>query len=68
MERDFLVWQRNPSIGSLGDWQANYGTPIPLSEGRAAIPEPGTFVLLVLVAILVAAWLKRSACRIQSTR
>ncbi|QEG37393.1 LamG-like jellyroll fold domain-containing protein [Bythopirellula goksoeyrii] len=22
---DFLLWQRNPSVGNLGDWQANYG-------------------------------------------
>jgi hypothetical protein len=24
--RDFLAWQRNPSVGSLSDWKANYGT------------------------------------------
>jgi hypothetical protein len=23
--RDFLLWQRNPSVGSLADWQSNYG-------------------------------------------
>jgi hypothetical protein len=23
--RDFLAWQRNPNIGNLADWQANYG-------------------------------------------
>jgi hypothetical protein len=23
--RDFLLWQRNPSVGSLADWQNNYG-------------------------------------------
>lgn len=24
--RDFLAWQRNPSVGSLSDWKANYNT------------------------------------------
>lgn len=24
--RDFLTWQRNPAVGNLADWQANYGT------------------------------------------
>jgi hypothetical protein len=22
---DFLLWQRDPSVGSLADWEANYG-------------------------------------------
>ena len=25
---DFLLWQRDPSVGSLADWEANYGAPI----------------------------------------
>jgi hypothetical protein len=25
--RDFLLWQRNPSVGNLIDWQTNYGAP-----------------------------------------
>jgi hypothetical protein len=24
--RDFLLWQRNPSVGNLSDWQNNYGS------------------------------------------
>src|SRR5690606_34653882 len=23
--RDFLLWQRNPSVGTLSDWQTNFG-------------------------------------------
>ena len=23
---DFLMWQRDPSVGTLADWEANYGT------------------------------------------
>jgi hypothetical protein len=37
--RDFLVWQRNTSVGSLSDWQANYGT----SGGGGANPPETTF-------------------------
>ncbi len=51
-------------------WKSHFGmsAPTSLSDTRVAgVPEPAT-VLLVLVASLVAAWLKRSACRIQSTR
>ncbi len=46
--RDFLVWQRNPSVGNLSDWQANYG--LPLTGVTTAVPEPG-FGLVWLVAL-----------------
>jgi hypothetical protein len=36
--RDFLVWQRNPSVGDLADWQANYGTGS--LNAATAVPEP----------------------------
>jgi autotransporter-associated beta strand protein len=48
--RDFLVWQRNPSVGNLSDWQANYGAG-PLSAATA-VPEPSTIVSLVSLALL----------------
>ena len=42
---DFLEWQKNPSIGSLADWQNNYGV---VSEAAtSAVPEPDTLVLLM---------------------
>lgn len=44
--RDFLFWQRNPSVGSLGDWQANFGAPL---TAITAVPEPTTVVLLSLI-------------------
>ncbi len=47
--RDFLVWQRNPSIGNLADWQRNYGSP-PLTATNTAVPEPSTWVLSLLAA------------------
>jgi hypothetical protein len=42
--RDFLVWQRNPSIGDLADWQANYGVGT-LSAASTAVPEPTSAML-----------------------
>ncbi len=40
--RDFLVWQRNPNVGNITDWQAQFGTP---SSSFRAVPEPTSFVL-----------------------
>ena len=43
--RDFLVWQRNPSVGNLADWQANYGNG-PFSAATS-VPEPSALVLVI---------------------
>ena len=48
--RDFLAWQRNPNLGSLADWQANYGTPS-LLAASVTIPEPSGLGLLCISAI-----------------
>jgi hypothetical protein len=52
--RDFLVWQRNPSVGNLGDWQANYGSSS-LTASNTAVPEPSSFVTLSALIISLAA-------------
>lgn len=44
--RDFLVWQRNPSVGNLADWQGNYGAPL---TAITAVPEPATMALVSLM-------------------
>lgn len=47
--RDFLTWQRNPTIGNLSDWQNHYGM-----AGQAAIltvPEPNYVSMLILAAV-----------------
>jgi hypothetical protein len=50
--RDFLTWQRDPNVGSLTDWQNNYGTSG--LSALASVPEPGSILLLsVLTAALV---------------
>lgn len=46
--RDFLLWQRNPSVGNLSDWQGTYGVgalagvvdPARLN----AVPEPTSLI------------------------
>ena len=45
---DLLYWQLNPSVGSLTDWQANYGTSAPLTAASAAVPEPAAAIMLIL--------------------
>ena len=47
--RDFLAWQRNPAVGDLADWQANYGSGS-LVATSVAVPEPGT-ISLALIAL-----------------
>ena len=46
---DFLEWQRGAGTlydsGNLADWEANYGTPT--TANTAAVPEPGTFALVL---------------------
>ena len=48
---DFLVWQRDPSVGNLSDWEVNYGTP--LTSSTATVPEPNTMVLLLGVTTVL---------------
>ena len=44
---DFLLWQRNPGVGSLADWEANYGMVATLSAASAAVPEPASMLLML---------------------
>jgi endoglucanase len=54
---DFLLWQRDPGVGSLADWETYYGTqPPPLSAASTSVPEPATTILTVLGAVLVASF------------
>lgn len=46
---DFILWQHNPSIGNLADWQASFGAPH--SANIFTAPEPSTAVLLALGVI-----------------
>lgn len=66
--RDFLAWQRDPSVGDLADWQMNYGAgslvaPISDSTARSmvhhAVPEPQS-VLLVFIVLTISCFAPRS--------
>ena len=43
--QDFLLWQRNPSIGALSDWEMNYGQST--AQAATTVPEPSTFLLVI---------------------
>ena len=51
---DFLVWQRNPAVGNLADWETNYGTSLVVVAG--AVPEPST---VLLTGVLGISWILR---------
>jgi T5SS/PEP-CTERM-associated repeat protein len=44
--RDLIVWQRNPSIGDLADWRANYGLSN-VVPAVTAVPEPASAMLML---------------------
>jgi hypothetical protein len=54
--RDFLVWQRNPSVGNLADWQANYGSGS--LSAVSAVPEPASVFLMAFASIALS-WRRR---------
>ncbi len=51
---DFLTWQRDPSIGTLSDWQTNYGMSFAPPMNAATVPEPTAAVILGIAIGLVA--------------
>lgn len=46
---DFLGWQRDTNVGTLADWTANYGFPNAATVSFAAVPEPSTAFLAIVV-------------------
>lgn len=58
--RDFLVWQRNPSVGNLVDWQANFGSGS--LSALQSVPEPGG-VAILLVGLLLSGHARRRQLR-----
>jgi len=45
---DFLAWQRDTSIGSLSDWEGNFGMTSGTLAAASAVPEPTTCMLLIV--------------------
>ncbi len=57
---DFLLWQRDPSVGSLADWKTNYGMGTALIlAASAAVPEPSSILLLAAGAAGSGMWRRR---------
>jgi hypothetical protein len=49
---DFLVWQINPGIGNLTDWEANYGFgATSLTAATSAVPEPSSSLLFAFAVV-----------------
>ncbi len=48
---DFLIWQRDTSVGSLSDWGTNFGTAAAFSAA-VGVPEPSSAVLFGISALL----------------
>ena len=46
--QDFLLWQRDPGVGTLGDWEANYGSVTASAANATGVPEPATLMLLAM--------------------
>lgn len=44
---DFLVWQRDPSVGSLADWKAQFGQSSNIATA-IGVPEPNAYILLAV--------------------
>ncbi len=50
--RDLLAWQRDPGIGSLTAWRANYGDSVAGLSAFEAVPEPSGAVLALAACLL----------------
>jgi hypothetical protein len=54
--RDLLIWQRNPSVGNLADWQANFGNGS--LSAVSAVPEPASLFLMAFASVTLS-WRRR---------
>jgi beta-glucanase (GH16 family) len=52
---DFLLWQRDPNVGDLADWELNYGIGALATTAAVvgAVPEPSAMLLMVFGGCLV---------------
>jgi len=56
---DFLLWQRDMSVGSLADWKAHFGES-QLSPLASVVPEPSAVVLAISACALMIAGRRKS--------
>jgi hypothetical protein len=59
---DFLLWQTNPGVGDLADWELHYGesagqqtvvTVTPLLSAISGVPEPAALTLVLMGAFVM---------------
>lgn len=55
---DFLLWQQDPTVGLLSDWENNYGT-VAGTATAAAVPEPSSMLLFIAVSSYAGRWRRR---------
>ncbi|MDZ4657810.1 MAG: alkaline phosphatase family protein [Bythopirellula sp.] len=58
---DFLLWQRNPAVGNLVDWQNSYDNGT-LSALNSVVPEPATTALIHFVVFCLVSRVTYSRC------
>lgn len=56
---DFLVWQRDPSVGELADWKAGFGSGASQAVATAVVPEPSSVLLAAVMGAVLAGRRKR---------
>jgi hypothetical protein len=61
---DYVAWRKDPGSfggepGGYNSWRQNFGEPSPGGGGDAAVPEPTSGVLLMLVAVGCLVWRSR---------
>ena len=56
---DFLVWQRDNSVGNLTDWQNNYGVSLTLIAASTTVPEPSSTCIILVLSVGIVIHKKR---------
>jgi len=51
--KDFLAWQRNPSLGNLADWETAFGNSAPQVATSTVVPEPSALWLVAAGGLLL---------------
>ncbi len=59
---DFLLWQRDTSLGVLSEWQTNFGTAYSSLAASEAVPEPSALLLLLAGTFYLRGLLGRTSC------
>jgi hypothetical protein len=50
---DYVMWRKDPSVGSYDDWVEHFGESLPPGAGGTAAPEPTASALAALALVLL---------------